>query len=384
MTTLDAARALGPRIGALADTMEESGHLDADLAADLARAGVFQMAVPEAIGGNELAVAEQLAVIEELARHDGATGWCAMIGATTAVLSGWLPEPTSRLIYRTDPLVITGGAYAPTGRAVAIDGGYRVSGRWPWGSASAHCSWLLGGAIVIDGDGEPVLDELGEPESLLCFASAEDVEIIANWDVLGLRGTGSDDLTMRDVVVPAERTVSLVTGRPWADGPLYRFPPFGLLALGIAAVSLGIGRAALDAVVALAATRRPTGGSRAMGERSTVRAEVARCEAQVRAARALVGSAVERSWSRAEAGRDPDLADRASLRLAATHAAETVADVTARLHRLSGGSGVRHGTTIERCFRDAHVVTAHLLVSPHLFESVGTVLLGGTPGFAEL
>ena len=342
------------------------------------------MAVPGPIGGDELPVVDQLAVIREIARHDGAAGWCAMIGATTGVLSAWLPQASARTIYGSDPDVITGGAYAPAGRAVPVEGGYRVTGRWEWGSGSAHCSWLLGGAMVTDHGGELVRDDDGAPQARLCFVPAEQVEIVPNWDVLGLRGTGSNDLRMDGVVVPADFTVSLTADRPWADGPLYRFPPFGLLALGIAAVSLGIGRAALDAVVELASARRPTGSRRTMGERSTVRAEVAQCEAQVGAAGAFLDAAVAASWADAEAGREPDLAARAQLRLAATHAAVTVADVTARLHRLAGGSGVRHGTAMERCFRDAHVATAHLLVSPNLFESVGTVLLGGTPGFAEL
>lgn len=383
MSLVDDVAALGPDIAGRADAMEAAGRLDPELARSLAGLGVFRMAVPSAIGGLELPVADQLRVMEAAARHDGSTGWCVMIGATTAVLSAWLPEATARQIYGTDPLVITGGAYAPNGRAVVVDGGFEVTGRWEWGSGSSHCSWLLGGALVVDGDGELVTDD-GVPMARLCFAPADLVEVVPNWDVLGMRGTGSNDLRMEAVVVPDEHTVSLTADRPWAGGPLYRFPPFGLLALGIAAVSLGVGRAAIDAVVDVATSKTPTGSRRALGDRSTVRAELARCEAQVRAARALLFTSVDDAWGAAVAGRAPDLAARASLRLAATHVAVTVADVTARLHRLTGGTGVRHGTAIERCFRDAHVATAHLLVSANLFETVGTVLLGGEPGFLEL
>jgi indole-3-acetate monooxygenase len=382
VSTLEAVTALGPRVAARADAMEAAGHLDGDLVEELARAGVFRMAVPTVLGGDELSVPEQVAVLGELARHDGATGWCAMIGATTGVLSGWLDRDAAEGIW-ADPLTITGGAYAPTGRAVVAEGGYRLGGRWEWGSGSSHCDWLLGGAVVVDDADRPVLQH-DRPQARLCFVPADQVRIVPNWDVLGLRATGSDDLVLDDVPVPAGRTVSLTADRPWATGALYRFPPFGLLALGIAAVSLGIGRAALDAVVELAATKRPTGARRTLGERPTARAELARCEAEVRAADALLCSAVADAWQAALAGAEPDLSGRASLRLAATHATTTVADVTARLHRLAGGTGVRHGTTIERCFRDAHTASAHLLVSTNLYESVGTVLLGGTPGFAEL
>jgi alkylation response protein AidB-like acyl-CoA dehydrogenase len=363
--------------------MEAAGRLDTGLARDLARAGAFRMAVPVELGGLELPVLEQLDVLEELARHDGATGWCAMIGATTGVLAAWLPRSGAERIW-SGPEVVTGGAYAPTGRAVVADDGYRVSGRWEWGSGSSHCDWLLGGALVHAPSGDPVLDDHGRPVARLCFAPTDRVRIVPNWDVLGMRATGSDDLEMVDVEVPAELTVSLTADRPWATGPLYRFPPFGLLALGIAAVSLGVGRAAADAVVELAAAKRPGGGRRALGDRSTVRDELARCEAELRAVRALLRDAVAGVWSAAEDGDEVGTAGRADLRLAATHTVTTVADVVARLHRLAGGTGVRHGQRIERCFRDAHVATGHVLVGAHLYATVGGVLLGAEPGFAEL
>ena len=260
-----------------------------------------------------------------------------------------------------------------------------MTGRWEWGSGSQHCSWLLGGALVTDDDGAPVTGPSGLPTARLCFAPAEQVEIVPNWDVLGMRGTGSHDLVMDRVAVPARHTVSLVDDRPWADGALYRFPPFGLLALGIAAVSLGVGRAALDAVVDLTASKVPMGSARTLSTRSTVRAELARGEAALRAARAYLFGEVDAVWARAEAGADllrggSATADRAALRLAATHVTEAVADLTARLHRLAGGTAVREGQVIERCFRDAHVATQHVLVNANLYPTVGTVLLGGEPG----
>jgi indole-3-acetate monooxygenase len=199
-----------------------------------------------------------------------------------------------------------------------------------------------------------------------------------------MRATGSHDLAMDGVVVPAERTVSLLDDDPWATGPLYRFPPFGLLALGIAAVTLGVGVAAMEATVDLLAGKRTMGIGRPAAARSTVRSELSRCEAELRAARALLDAEVADAWRAAVAGATFDSRSRAALRLAATHAASTVADVTARLHRLTGGTGVRHDTTVERCFRDAHTATAHVLVTERVHESVGAVLVGDEPGMAEL
>lgn len=388
-TVLERVAELDGELLDAADAVDAAGRLDPALAAALARAGAFSMLVPTELGGSQTPVADACSVIEWVAERSGSAGWCVMIGATTGVLSAWLPREGAEEIYGADPQVITGGAYAPTGRAVpvtATDGtdALRVSGRWEWGSGSQHCSWLLGGAMVADEDGELVTDELGLPTMRLCYAPADQVRIVPNWDVLGMRGTGSHDLEMEGVEVPLRRTVSLLTDRPWVDAPLYRFPPFGLLALGIASVSLGVGRAAVEAVRELTRSKVPMGSSRTLGSRGTVTAELARCEAQLRAARALLFDEVDRAWAAAGTGEDIALEVRAGLRLAAVHAAESVADLTARLHRLAGGTGVREGQVIERCFRDAHVATAHVLVNARLYESVGTVMLGGEPGFAEL
>jgi alkylation response protein AidB-like acyl-CoA dehydrogenase len=218
----------------------------------------------------------------------------------------------------------------------------------------------------------------------LCFAPAAEVGVVSNWDVLGMRGTGSDDLVMEGVRVPPERTVSLVDDRPWADGPLYRFPPFGLLALGIGAVALGVARSAMDAFVELAVGKVPMMSARVLSSRATVRAEVGRAEADLRSAAAFYRDEVASAWAAAESGADFDVAQRAALRLAATHAATVAADVCARLHRLGGGTTVRHGQTLERTLRDSHTATQHILVSWSMYETVGGVLLGAEPGMLEL
>ncbi|MGI9577653.1 MAG: acyl-CoA dehydrogenase family protein [Microthrixaceae bacterium] len=367
--------------------MDREGRLRAEVARELAEAGVFRSTVPGELGGLETPLPELLAVIEAAAHSHGSTGWCVMIGSTTALLSGYLPKPEARAIYGSDPLVITGGAYAPMGRAVVSSGAdgdvLTVDGRWEWGSGSANCSWLLGGAMLADSAGELVADDLGLPQMRLCYAPAADVRIVDNWDVLGMRGTGSNDLVMEAVEVPMARSVSLFDD-PWPDGPLWKVPPFALLALGIASVSLGVGRSAMDAFVDLANAKKPTMGGRNLAKRSTIRGEVARCEAELRAARRLLFGEVADAWEMAESGAEFDLAQRASLRLAAVHVATVCAEVCTRLHRLGGGTSVRHGQVLERTLRDALTATQHVMVGAQLFESVGSVLFGDEPGFSEL
>ena len=387
MSLLEAVEPLLESIRDQGPDMDREGRLRAAVATELAQAGVFTATVPESIGGSETPLPELLAVIEATARAHGSTGWCVMIGATTALLSGYLPEAEAATIYGADPLVITGGAYAPTGRAVPDGAGddtvLTVNGRWEWGSGSANCSWLLGGAMLVDDSGEPVTDELGLPQMRMCFAPADQVRIVENWDVLGMRGTGSNDLVMQDVRVPFSRTVSFFDD-PWPAGPLWKVPPFALLALGIASVSLGVARSAMDSFVELANAKKPTMGGRNLAKRSTIRGEVARCEAELRAAKRLLHGEVADAWAVAVAGDDFDLARRGSLRLAAVHAATTCADVCTRLHRLGGGTSVRHGQVLERAVRDSLTATQHVMVGAQLFESVGSVLFGDEPGFAEL
>jgi alkylation response protein AidB-like acyl-CoA dehydrogenase len=218
---------------------------------------------------------------------------------------------------------------------------------------------------------------LVEGDVITMIAPASEVEIHDTWHTMGLRGTGSHDIEMRDLFIPAERTAALITGTPTATGPLYAFPLFGLLAIAIGAVGLGIARGALDDVTALAASRKPTGSSRTMGERATVQADLAGAHASLRAARAFLHEAIAEAWKPAVDTREVPVEQRAALRLAATHATTTGAEVTATAYRLAGGAAVYEtNTPLPRRFRDANVATQHMLVGPATNELAGRLLLG--------
>jgi alkylation response protein AidB-like acyl-CoA dehydrogenase len=351
----------------LAPESERRRRLPEELVDAMADAGVFRMLVPEAVGGLERHPRELVDTVEELARGDGAAGWCAAIGATSGLLGAYLPEESARAIY-ADPRAISGGVFAPRGRATRVDGGYRVTGRWPFASGCSHCDWLMGGCLI-EGDDPPM--------PTLMIAPAADVEIHDTWDSMGLRGTGSHDIEMRDLFVPAERAASLVADRPTAPGPLYAFPVFGLLAIGIGAVGLGIARGALDDVRELAGVRVPSGSRRTMAERPVVQAELAASEARLRAARALLGETIDHAWAEASGSGEVPTEQRAALRLAATHAAVTGAEVTSAAYRLGGGSSVYESKSpLPRRFRDAHTATQHMLVAPATNELAGRLMLG--------
>ena len=368
------AQSLLETVAARAADTEAQRRLPADLAAELAEAGLFRMLVPTSLGGAEVDVATLFNRLEQLGRADAATGWCVMIGGTTALISAWLPLEHAREIW-ADPNVITGGVFAPMGRA-AVDGAdYVVSGRWAWGSGSANCSWLLGGAVIMEG-GEMRRLPSGAPDHRMMVMRRDEVELIDTWDALGMRGTGSGDLAASNVRVPQGRSVSFITDTPREAGPLYRFAPFGLLALGIAAVASGNALGALDDLKVLAVAKKGQGSSRSLAERGVVQADFAVAQADLDAARALVHAEIVATWNRVVAGDALDLPARARLRLAATRLTQVSARVAAKMHELAGGASVYASHPLNRRFRDAHVATQHVMVAPPTLELAGRVLLG--------
>src|SRR5438067_10462722 len=372
---LDAARALGPEIRAAAGRIEHDRRLPLDLVRALTDAGVFRMCVPRSCAGGEADPATMIRVLETIAGADGSAGWSAMIGATSGVAAAYLPIDAAREIYGERQDVVTGGVFAPSGRANAVDGGYRVTGRWPFASGCEHCAWLMGGSVVVE-NGAPRLLPSGMPDSRLMLFPATEARIIDTWTVSGLRGTGSHDIAVDDVVVPATHSLSLITDSPVERGPLYAFPVFGLLALGIAGVALGIARRAVDELVHLATGKTPTGSRRVLAERPVVQAQLAEAEAALPAARAFVLDAVEEAWQAATGEGRLEVRHRAPVRLSATHATITAARTVDLMYDSGGGTAVYATSPLQRQFRDIHVVTQHMMVAPATLEVTGRILFG--------
>ncbi len=374
MDVLAQARALAPEIAARGAEMEQARRLPADLARRFAAAGFFRMAVPADVGGLEVEPATLLRTIEAVAQADASAGWCVMIGATTGVTAAYLAPDEARVLYG-DPLAITGGVFAPMGRAVPEADGYRVSGRWQWASGSANCHWLMGGSMLLD-DGKPRMLANGMPDARMMIFPAAEATLIDSWHVTGLCGTGSGEMEVRDILVPRARSVSLMTDRSTASGALYAFPVFGLLSLGIAAVMLGNARGAIDDLVELAGGKKPQGSRKTLAERATAQVTLAEAEAALRGARAFFYEAVAEAWDKARGAGVIDVPERAALRLAATNAARTAARVTRDMYDLGGGSSVFLTSSLQRRFRDGHVGTQHLMVSAPTLELAGRVLMG--------
>lgn len=363
-----------PVISSRADEIEAARRLPADLARQLAEIGLFRMMVPKTYGGLELPASEALQILEKVGEADASVGWCLMIGSTTGLCAAYLPREVARKVY-AEPAIITGGVFAPLGKAAREGDNYRVSGRWQWASGSANSDWLFGGSLILE-DGKPRMLSNGMPDSRMILFARSDVSLIDSWHVSGLCGTGSGEMEVRDLIVPCTHSLSLIVDEPLETGALYRFPVFGLLALGIAAVMLGNARASIEALIELAGGKKPQGARKTLAERPAAQAELAKAEAMLAAARAYFYDSVGDAWAVALKG-DPLAVDmRARLRLAATHATRTAADVTRVMYDLGGGSSVFLSNALQRRFRDGHVGTQHMMVGPATYELTGRVFMG--------
>ncbi len=373
---LEIARALSPRIRERAAEIEAARQLPADLVRDIADARLFKVAVSEADGGLGADVLTTLRVIEEVACADGSTGWCLAMGINTFRQSAQLAPDVRRAIFFSDPVGVSAGSANPRGRAVAVPGGYRVTGHWFFASGCMHSAALHGACRVFDGD-TPRLGATGEQEVRIAFFHPKSLaRIIDTWDVSGMRGTGSHDIEVEDLFVPEERTFSAAERRARVTGPINRMHGFDLAGCGFCCVGLGVARAAIDAFAELAQVKVPRGASDLLRDRPTVQATVGRAEALLRAGRALLFDVVGQMWDTVLAAQPITERQRADLRLAMTHAAQSAAKATHLVCAAAGTTSIFTSSPLERYARDAEVVSRHNQLQAVNYEAVGRTTLG--------
>jgi len=349
-------------------------RLSDDVVALLKQAGVFRSLVARRFGGNEDKPSDFYRLIERISAADGSTGWVASFGHAALYLSA-LPVTTLETIYANGPDVIFAGGIFPPQSAMAVAGGFEVSGRWGWGSGCTAAA-LIGVGIKVD-DGTPTS---GLPR--LAVLPREKVRIVDNWDVNGLRGTGSHDMIVEKVVVPREWTF-VRGGRSSLETPLFRYPAMAIAAQVLAVVGLGVARAALDEVVAMAAGRTSITGGPRLAERAHVQIELARAEAQLRSARAFLYETTDQAYERLVAGEALDLETQTLLRLGASNAAKVGADVARAAYAMAGTAGIFTDHPLAQTLQDALVVPQHAFLSDGTWQSAGRLLLGlePAPGF---
>jgi len=376
-----AARALAPTIRELRGDIERERSLPKSLVKEMTEAGFFTLWLARGLGGPELNVVDFVRVIEALSRADGSVGWCAMVAAALSIMSGYLDEGAAREICGGGRAIIA-GTINPTGKAVAVPGGFRVTGHWTYGSFVQHSTCALGNCIVHDGD-TPRRSPAGAPDIRFMLFPTSAVEMLDTWHVAGLRGTGSHDFRVADLFVPEDHAVNPFTAKPVQRGALYAAPFITLFGVALASVPIGIARAAIDAFIALAEAKTPMGATVRLRDKPAAQTDLGRAEALLRSARAFLFEAVRELWATLEAGDVPSMPQRAAARLAAAHAAASSAQAVDLLFNAAGGTALYEHNPLERCFRDVHATTQHIGTNAGNFEIGGRVLLGLDPGTAR-
>jgi alkylation response protein AidB-like acyl-CoA dehydrogenase len=356
-----------------ADAGEAGRRLTDEAHRALVAAGVFDLWRPRALGGEEADIMALNRAVVEAARADGSSGWCAMISGVYAAFGGMLPAQGAAEVFAPGTTVIAGGL-GPAGAAVEVDGGYRVSGRWTFGSNSPHANWFVGGCVVIR-DGQPVMVAPNVPRMIEAFFPRESVTFIDTWQTTGLRGTASQDYACEDVFVPLERTFWFAD-KPSLPGTLYQMPLIAVFGTTIASVSVGIALHALDIVRNVAPGKRPILSGATMQEKANVQDRVGRCLANVNAARAYLDSAVMEAWDHALAGGSFGWVESGRLWLAATHAAQLSLEAVNEIYTVTGATSVYTANELDRCLRDIRTATQHVMTQYVNYETAGKQFLG--------
>ncbi len=374
-----AAIRLAPAVRAARDQAEQMRQTPPALAAEITRAGIYQMYLPRSMGGPETPPLTAFRVVEELSKADGSVGWCAMIATALSLNAGRLPVAVGRELAGSPADYRGAGSARAGGRAHEAPGGYRVTGRWNFASGIQNANWLYATCNMMDGD-LPRVTSSGSPVLRAMWVPRESVTIVDTWSVMGMRGTGSQDFTVDDVFVPEAHSCPS-DDPPCETGPLYH-PRGWYVALWTpsAANALGIARGAIDSLAEIAATEASTMSANLLRDRSMVQTRIAEADAIVNAARAYVFDAVGRLWETLSAGRSPSDQQVAQARLSLVHAMHESVRAVDKVFHAAGTNAIYTRLPLERAFRDVHVAVQHGAALPSYFESAGKVLLGLRPG----
>jgi alkylation response protein AidB-like acyl-CoA dehydrogenase len=365
---------LAPDIASRAGEFETARCIPLDLVARLRSVGIYRMLVPGSHGGLELDLPSALDICSALARIDGSVGWTAMIGSGSTLFAPLLPRDTYERIYRNGPDVIVAGSTAPFGKAEAVPGGWRVSGRWPFASACQHADWLAGFCIMSK-DGQPIPGERGQPLVRAVLLPAENWRIEDTWDAAGLKGTGSHDIVLVDKTVPEANFFSFESP-PCLPGPLYRTVPY-CLPLFLGAVGVGIAGGALDDLVKFAgAGRRPLRSTVPMHASEVFQHDLGRIDADLKAARSFLGVQAASHWRHAQAAtlRGEGLLTEGVQ--AGIWIVETCSRIADACFSLGGGAALYAHSPLQRRMRDLHAAAQHARIHQREYLACGKAVLG--------
>lgn len=362
------------------DRAEELRTLPHDAVAILRSLGLFWLKTPAELGGTPLPPVEFCDVIEELAYIDTSTAWAAMIGAgCNGLAGGWLPADGAQRLFGTGPdgtRPVVAGQLSPRGTGHPVRGGYLVSGRWGFSSGIVHADWLIG-AFKPDSDGSDSDDApvTGFGNRMVVFLVPKaQAEVIDNWHVAGLQGTGSLDFSVDGIFVPSEMTYDLGTS-PVRGGDLFRLGMPAFVSNEVPPLAIGLARRAIDDMTEIATHTARFPGGPTVSERAVFHKELGRAETRVRAARAVHREAMALAWESAVAGDVPGEELQLAVTTASVFAVETCTEVVSDLFRYGGGRVLALSNPMQRHLRNVLAARQHLALSEENYEAAGRYLL---------
>lgn len=366
---IEETQRLALKVAAVTNQIDEERLIPREITNELADKGFFRLLLPKSLGGAELDHPSFLRIVYEFAKVDASTGWCINQNNVFSTNSTRVPENTARKIWSDWRNIVTNGPPTKESRAIAVDGGYRLTGRWNFSSGIRHATWVA--ALT------PMPSEQSK-STLVMLIPKKDITMIDTWDVHGLRGTGSFGFEANDIFVPNDHTYS-PTDVPRESGPLYAIPTTMFFCSGFATVALGAARTGLDATIALALEKTPNPGDVKMLEITSVQRQIGQAEAIWRSAKTYVNENASNLWESVCANETINTEDRIAVRLASTHGIRMAAEVIDICYNLGGSSAIFGSNAIQRRFRDIHVITQQVQGQMYHYDTAGQFFLGLHP-----
>ena len=383
---VQAAAALQPTLRRYREEIEREQRLPPVLVEQLHAAGFYRMVIPRSLGGLQVDPLTYLRVVELLAEGAGSVGWNVCNNSIGQLVTLGLPDEGVHEIYPPEhATVIAGTAVQGGGQAVPVEGGYRVSGHWTFGSGCQEAVWMLGSFQILD-EGEPRRRPDGGSLYWRGVFRREEAKIVpGSWDVAGLRGTGSFDWTVQDVFLPERRTcphVGVPLDNQWSRWPgiTYALPSQAWVGPHHSSVITGIARAGIDALIALAVEKTPRGRTGMLCENPQVQDAVGRADAILNAGRVYRSATITELWNTIATGKETTLEQRARCRLASTYAADSAREAMDLVYRLGGSTSFKRESRLAECWRDLHVVGQTVTIAPERYPIGGRAYLGMETG----
>jgi alkylation response protein AidB-like acyl-CoA dehydrogenase len=370
-------------IEAAAGRTEKERKIPADVLGAMHDAGLFHILLPASLGGGAADLVTFNQMIEAVAAADASPAWCLAQSVASSHTAGFLDPKIAQEVFGARDALVAWGPPAGIAKALAVDGGYRVTGKWRFASGSANATWMGGHSTIFDNPDQPRRDAKGHPVNRTVLFRREQASINDTWHVMGLRGTASNDYEVADLFVPQDySTWRNSTPDQRQYGPLYNIPMLTLYGVGFSGVALGIARACLDAFMQLAQTKRSGGGvgsTSVLRDSAVIQSRAAKATGRLKSARAFLLQMLREIWETSATSGRFSLEQRAHLRLAITGAMEEARKVVDFAYHSVGTTAIFEGSAFERRFRDLHTALAQGQAHLSNFESAGQALFGIEP-----